>query len=75
MNAAAIPAVVVASVAVLTLLGGVLAMTFRMGRLSGQIASFIVMSERDRNEILVRLGAMDERWNNHLARHDDRDRS
>lgn len=50
-------------------LGGLLALTFRIGALTGQLTSFMQTSERDRSEVLKDIGKMEERYERHIEFH------
>lgn len=69
MNGATIAPVVLAAVAVVTLAGGMLALTYRVGRLVGRVETLITTSgdnyarlDRDITRVAANLG-------DHVARH------
>jgi uncharacterized ion transporter superfamily protein YfcC len=70
-----VTALVIATVMLLGMLGGVLSLTFRTGTLSGQILAFMRDAKDDRAEILVQLGKIEERLNAHIERHGAYDRN
>lgn len=69
MNATDLAGVIVAAVMVLTMVGAIIAMAFRMGHLSGIITAFMATVERDRSELLVQFGKVAERLDRHIDEH------
>jgi hypothetical protein len=72
MTPATIWTAVGAIAAVLALLGAMLALTFRIGALTGQLTSFMATYERDRSDILKDIGRIEERHERHVEHHDNR---
>lgn len=69
MSSQTIAAWAVVGVMLLGTIGGLLALTFNIGALKGQLTSFIQTSERDRSEQLKDIGKLEERWDRHLEVH------
>lgn len=55
--------------AALALLVSVLALTFKIGTLTGTITAFMATYERDRADILKDIGKLEERQDVHIERH------
>ena len=70
MNPEAIGVLIGAGCAILGLLGGILALTFRIGHMSGKIDSFMATYERDRSDMLKDIGRIEERHERHLDTHE-----
>lgn len=69
MNAVTVATVIMAGCMVVGLTGSVLALTFRIGSLSGKVDSFMVTSERDRTDITKDIGRLEERHDRHIEQH------
>lgn len=69
MNAQNIAAWATVGVMLLGTLGGLLALTFKIGALTGQLTSFMQTSERDRTEITKDIGRIEERHERHIEIH------
>jgi hypothetical protein len=69
VNGQTVAAIIVAGVMVLGMLGGVLSLTYRMGTLSGQIVSFMTTAQRDRSEVLLQLGKLEQQLDKHIDSH------
>lgn len=68
MNPDLLVGIVTAGLLVVGLIGSILALTFRIGVLSGKVDSFMATTERDRAEMLKDIGRIDERFERHLDR-------
>lgn len=69
MSAQTVAAWATVGVMLLGTLGGLLALTFRIGALTGQLTSYMQTTERDRAEILKDIGKLEERQERHIEIH------
>jgi hypothetical protein len=69
VNAQTITAIIVSGVMVLGMLGSLMALTYRMGNLSGRILSFMETAQRDRTEVLTQLGKLEAQQDRHIEQH------
>jgi hypothetical protein len=69
VNAETLGTVIVAAVAVLGMLGSLVALTYRMGTLSGRIMSFMETAQRDRTEVLTEMGKIGNQLERHIETH------
>lgn len=66
MNASEITAIVLAAVAVITCIGSILLLAFRVGRLTGTIESRMSQGETERTRIWEAIGALVAKVDRHI---------
>lgn len=69
MSTGAITAVVIAALAVMSAVGGMVALTYRIGRLVGKVETLILESGSNYARAERNLGVMDADLKRHLAWH------
>lgn len=69
MNSQTYAAWAVVGVMLLSVIGALLALTFNIGSLKGQLTSFMGTAERDRAEVLKDIGRIEERQDRHIELH------
>lgn len=69
MNSEAIASLIVAGIAVISAIGSVLLLGFKVGNLVGTVTAFMAASERDRERLRADLTRQTDRLSMHIEHH------